>query len=251
MSSFFLLSFSLIYVFITVISLNSNEKEYFIEKDVRNENVNHDDVCKPMIINSDNNNSLKFKYIDIDNNNNNNMIIEMDREIEMETITNKENINYNNKEHYKGKDEDREVNNIQINNKILKRNNVDNENNNKNLKKNKNNLFLYTDENINKNENVTVIGKILSKTQIKDKDKERDQVGKVVISPVFGKCATPNNKWKSTILSPARTYNKNTTLDSPGKEFVVNVQLNGRAYSNVESDARTEGMKDRNKGEER
>ena len=43
----------------------------------------------------------------------------------------------------------------------------------------------------------------------------------VIISPVFSKSVTPNNKWKGNILSPARTYNKNTTLDSPTKYMNV------------------------------
>ena len=134
---------------------------------------------------------------------------------EKEKITNKENINDN--DNNKEKDDYREIENQiyenQTNNKIIIK-----------RTKNKNNLLLKTTEIENQENN-----------NLNDKNKERNSVGKVIISPVFGKCATPNNKWKCTILSPARTYNKNTTLDSPCKEFPANGHLNHRTDSGAEN----------------
>ena len=45
-----------------------------------------------------------------------------------------------------------------------------------------------------------------------------NNIRKIVISPVFGKSFTPSNKYVTSIVSPARTYRWNATLDSPGKE---------------------------------
>ena len=136
-------------------------------------------------------------------------VIERQEVKEKEKITNKENINDNDK----NKEIENQIYENQINNKIIVK-----------RTKNKNNLLLKTTE-VENHEN----------NYLNDKNKERHSVGKVIISPVFGKCATPNNKWKCTILSPARTYNKNTTLDSPGKEFPVNGHLNHRTDNGFEN----------------
>ena len=142
-------------------------------------------------------------------------MIERQEVKEKEKITNKENINDNdnNKKNENMKEMEKEIHENQMNNKIIVK-----------RTKNKNNLLL----------NITELdGQECN--NVKDKIKEKNSVGKVIISPVFGKCATPNNKWKSTILSPARTYNKDTTLDSPGKEFPVNGHIINRTVNGTES----------------